>query len=442
MGGRLRASALGPFRDEEVRLNPPGSTWPNFTGTPQLVGVSPVGKVSVNVDPTLGAPALQNAKDLLADADRIVALNNAIFGITGQPTQVIVFALNGPTDGSGGADHWGCTFAVGSGIEVDAAFGNSPLCSALFEAELSECCMGGNLCGVHTGEALSRWCAFQTGPSLLPAFATGPTWMSSGMPNWVDSVDPSDQHGQSVGCGVVFLSWLQSLGHPLNKIAPAMVSLGQTGTLAQLYAALTSDAASNAWTKFQAAVKALSGGVKSDDPFNALGRSPGPPPKAPPPKAPPPKAPPPKAPPPKAPPPKAPPPKAPPPKAPPPKAPPPKAPPPKAPPPKAPPPKAPPPPSPGPPGGTGGTGMTQFAAWAPPPPGYPPLYPPAGLLPPAPATLPGPPGAGAPDLQQLLTSGLAAASRSKSLGMVAISGLVIMGIIGITALSDGQDGSK
>jgi hypothetical protein len=42
----------------------------------------------------------------------------------------------------------------------------------------------------------------------------------------------------------------------------------------------------------------------------------------------------------------------------------------------------------------------------------------------------------------LLTSGLAAASRSKSLGMVAISGLVIMGIIGITALSDGQDGSK
>ena len=400
MGGRLRASALGPFREEEARLNPPGSLWPNFAGTPQLVGTSPVGKVSVYVDPTLGASALQNAKDLLADADRVVRLNDAIFGTKSQPTKVIVVKLNGHTDGTGGADHWGCNFIVGAGIEVDAAYGNSPLVSALFEAELSECCMGGNLCGVHTGEALSRWCAYKIGPGLLADFATGPTWISSGMPNWVEAVDPSDGHGYSVGCGVVFLSWLQSIGQPLNKIAPAMVKLGQNGTLAQLYGVLTSDAPSNAWTKFQAAVKALPAGVKTDDPFNTLAKpAPKPAPKPTPKPAPKPT--------------------------------------PKPAPKPTPKPAPKPTPKPGP--GTGGTGTTTFAEWGPPP-GYPPLYPPEGLF--AAARPQAPAGAEAPDLQALLVSGLAAASRSKSMGMVAISGLVIMGIIGITALSESGDGSK
>jgi hypothetical protein len=46
-----------------------------------------------------------------------------------------------------------------------------------------------------------------------------------------------------------------------------MVGLGDTGTLSQLYANLTSDAANNAWPKFKAAVQALHGGLTSDDPF-------------------------------------------------------------------------------------------------------------------------------------------------------------------------------
>ena len=49
-----------------------------------------------------------------------------------------------------------------------------------------------------------------------------------------------------------------------------MVSLGDNGTLAQLYGLLTGDAATNAWTKFSSAVQALPGGVTSDDPFDAL----------------------------------------------------------------------------------------------------------------------------------------------------------------------------
>jgi hypothetical protein len=37
---------------------------------------------------------------------------------------------------------------------------------------------------------------------------------------------------------MAFLSWLMSQGHGLDQIAQTMVSLGDTGTLAQLYANL------------------------------------------------------------------------------------------------------------------------------------------------------------------------------------------------------------
>lgn len=251
-------------------VNPTGPaapTWPSYQGTSQLVGTSPSGRVTVYVDPSLGQPGMQNAQDLLADADRVTAANDTIFGTTGGPVSVIVFALGNATDGTGGADHMGCDYTTGAAIEVDASFGNSARVSALFEAELSECSMNGNLCGQSTGEALSRWCAAAVGNNALSDFATAPVWAQDGMPDFVNKTDPTDQNADSTGCGMAFLSWLMSQGHSLDKIAPAMVALGDAGTLAQLYANLTSDAAANAWPKFQSAVQALPNGVTNDDPF-------------------------------------------------------------------------------------------------------------------------------------------------------------------------------
>src|SRR5215467_14442606 len=133
-----------------------GPKWPSFRGHATLVGTSPSGRVTVYVDKALGQPGMQNAKDLLADADRIVQANDHFFGTSSGRVNVIVFALGGRTDGTGGADHMGCDYVVGENIEVCASFGNSARVSGLFEAELSECNMSGNLCGVSTGEALSR----------------------------------------------------------------------------------------------------------------------------------------------------------------------------------------------------------------------------------------------------------------------------------------------
>ena len=243
--------------------------WPTYKGKSQLVATS-ASHVTVYVDPSLGAPALQNAHDLLAAADSVVKQNNTFFGITGGAVDVILFALSGATDGTGGADHNGCDFTSGKEIEVDVSYGAPERIAALFEAELSECAMKGNLCGLSTGEALSRWCAAVVSNNALADFATAPIWAQDGMPNWVDQTNPTDQDTDSTGCGMAFLSWLMSQGHTLEKIAPVMVTLGSSGTLAELYAKITGDAATNAWKKFHAAITALAGGVTNDDPFNAL----------------------------------------------------------------------------------------------------------------------------------------------------------------------------
>src|SRR6266404_7848489 len=239
--------AVAPFQRRAAPTPPP---WPSFTGTAQFVGTTASGRVTVYVDPTTGQPGLQNAQDLLNDADRVVSANDQLFGTTGGPVSVVVFALDGATDGSGGADHMGCDYATGAAIEVCASYDNSARVSALFEAELSECSMGGNLCGVSTGEALSRWCAAVIGTNALGDFATAPAWAQRGMPDFVNKTDGTDQNEISTGCGMAFLSWLQKLGYPLNAIAPAMVQLGTSGTLAQLHAKLTSGPESDAWSKF------------------------------------------------------------------------------------------------------------------------------------------------------------------------------------------------
>jgi hypothetical protein len=264
MHHRIKAT---PKSSTILRAGPLAPAWPSYQGESQFVGTSLSGRVTVYVDPALGQPALQNAQDLVNDADRVARANDAIFGTSGGAVSVIIFAIDGRTDGTGGADHNACNYTSGGAIEVCASFGNSARVSALFEAELSECSMNGNLCGLSTGEALSRWCAAVVGNNALSDFMTAPAWAQAGMPDFVNRTDPTDQNPTSTGCGMAFLSWLMSQGYGLDKIAQAMVSRGDSGTLAQLYAALTSHPAANAWPAFQAAIRNLPNGVTSDDPF-------------------------------------------------------------------------------------------------------------------------------------------------------------------------------
>ncbi|HQU43680.1 MAG TPA: hypothetical protein PK867_12765, partial [Pirellulales bacterium] len=215
MNHPIKKTPLKQTPTRRRRATPLPPEWPSFVGTAQYVGTSPSGRVTVFVDPTLGEPGVQNAQDMVNDADRIAKANDGIFGTIGGPVSVIIYAIGGATDGTGGADHGGCDYVTGAAIEVCASFGNSARVSALFEAELSECSMGGNLCGLSTGEALSRWCAAVIGNNALPDFATAPTWAQDGMPDYVDQTEPTDQDPDSIGCGMAFLSCLMSLGQTL-----------------------------------------------------------------------------------------------------------------------------------------------------------------------------------------------------------------------------------
>jgi hypothetical protein len=252
---------------------PPGEppAWPTFTADVIYVGSSPEAGIAVYSDPTLGEAGLRNAKDLIADADRVVLANESIFADVAGIVDVLVYAISGATDGTGGADHSACNYEDGGAIEVCAAFGDPAMVSALFEAELSECSMNGRLCGLSTGEALSRWCAMSVvPPGTLDGFATGPAWDKAGRPDFVNQTDPTDQNPVSTGCGMVFLSWLQGVHQiGLPEIAQEMVRLGDGGTLAALYANLIGDTATNAWPAFSAAVADLPNGVQSDNPFGS-----------------------------------------------------------------------------------------------------------------------------------------------------------------------------
>lgn len=248
----------------------PGLNWPSFRGQATLVGTSPSKRVTVYVDAQLAPDGQQNARDLLADADRVVQANDHFFGTSAGSVNVIIFALDGKTDGTGGADHMGCDYVVGNNLEVCAAFGSPMRVSALFEAELSECNMGGNLCGVSTGEALSRWCAASVSNDALADFATAPTWFNDGAPDFISRTDNTDRNPDSTGCGMAFISWLLSQNFALTSIAQGLLALGTHATFAHLYDNLThTNNPHTAWLTFMGAVRGLNGGVTSDDPFGA-----------------------------------------------------------------------------------------------------------------------------------------------------------------------------
>jgi hypothetical protein len=247
---------------------PVAPSWPTYIGESTYIGSSNSGRIHVFVDASLGTQANQNGIDLVNDSDRVVALNDSFFGTNEGEVSVMIYAMNGLTDGTGGADHATCNYETGNAIEVCASFGSPLRVAGLLEAELSECNMGGNLCGVSTGEALSRWCANIVSNNALSDFATAPTWFQDGMPNFVDNIAQTDQDADSIGCGMAFISWLKYQGYEFPAIAQGMVTLGEGGLFCQLYQQLTGSNGALAWDKFQKDIQNLPYGVIIDDPFN------------------------------------------------------------------------------------------------------------------------------------------------------------------------------
>lgn len=259
-----RAVAIGRFYAQR-RARAAGP----FDYPTQLAGTTPDGNVTVYYDPSLGQPGADLAREVLARAPQTYADTQAFFNVPGQPVNVILAALNGATDGSGGAYHYGCNFNPGGDLYEDVAFGNPDRTLGLVVAELTESFMGaqnaGWDCGGSNGEALSRFLAelLSGGPDgALADYATGPAWDQAGRPDYIDATEPTDQNAVSTGCGVVYLYWMLSRGFSAAQITQAGCP---DGTLASNYRALTGG--SDAWGDFSAAVNGLTGGITSDNPW-------------------------------------------------------------------------------------------------------------------------------------------------------------------------------
>jgi hypothetical protein len=232
------------------------------------VGV--IGNVTIDYDPVLGAQGLELAQRMLTGVRGPYDDMQSFFGMTGAAVSVVIAPLDGETDGSAGAYHYGCDFTAGGVLYLDATFTNTTvnpldLEIGLYVAELSEAFMGpqnrGWNCGYSNGEALSRFLAeHETLPDTLNAFATGPAWDQAGRPDWIDKTEPTDQDAVSTGCGMIFFYWMRALGFAV----PQFVQAGGA-TLSANYRALTGKD-----TAYRDLLTALSGvTINSDNPFGA-----------------------------------------------------------------------------------------------------------------------------------------------------------------------------
>jgi hypothetical protein len=147
--------------------------------------------------------------------------------------------------GSFGAYHGTC---ADTGLHLAAfAANDSALVTFLLVAELDECFMAAQGrwgCGTSSGEGLSRVLATERYPTELDGFASAPTWLDGGRPNWVDTTENTDRNYPSIGCSALFLNYLRyQLHYSWSKIIAAGAP-----TLAGAYTALTGR--TDAWTRF------------------------------------------------------------------------------------------------------------------------------------------------------------------------------------------------
>jgi hypothetical protein len=152
----------------------------------------------------------------------------------------------------GGAYHCGCdatTFFVDDQAQLSVG-ANAAEMVEVFEATLNN----GWDCGATNGEALSRALAVVQHAELGPQMATTENgWWSNGAQDYITANIVDDRDPDGNGCGLLFLYYLNaSLGYGWDAIT-------RTGgqALGDTYAALTGDAAANAYSSFLQALQAF-----------------------------------------------------------------------------------------------------------------------------------------------------------------------------------------
>ena len=175
----------------------------------------------------LGAPGPTLADALLSTCERDYRQLQDWFGqidIDDLPFKVTV------QPGANGARHDGCSSTE---ITCDSFSGTDlNLIRYLLVSEVDEVFMdnqnAGWKCGSSNGEALSRVLAGEIYPQEAtplqgsPSFSAANSWLNNNRPDWVNNTESTDKDFISIGCGTLFINWMQyQLGFTVNRIAQA-----------------------------------------------------------------------------------------------------------------------------------------------------------------------------------------------------------------------------
>jgi hypothetical protein len=255
----VRRAGTGPFDFPTQQVGT--SAWRGSDGAP----------VTVYYDPSTGRQGQTCAQKVHQGVDDIMSFCDRVFGVKGRGGNIIVAAVNGATDGTGGAYHYGCDFASGGDWYEDVS-GDAVETYGLAMAEVCESYMGlqgkGWNCGGSGGEGLSRVLAeiASGGPDgSLADFAAGPSWDGT---DWIGRDQGTDSDYPSIGASVLYIYWMLRQGYTIDQVVQA----GEPdGTLASNYAALAGKRPAQAFADFTAAVAAVGGpgNFRGDNPFGA-----------------------------------------------------------------------------------------------------------------------------------------------------------------------------
>ena len=183
---------------------------------------------------------------------------------------IIVAAVFGVRDGSGGAYHSACDAEDIYADVMNEPNLNTDRTNFLVLSQAVDVFAAARDkrwdCGNSYGSALKRALAAELYPKEIEVFATGPAWLGAGAPDYVTINEPTDQNPVSTGCAVLFLNYMHT---QLKKPWETIIQAGGT-TPGQTYTNL--GLGKNDKDGYSKLVNLINtrlpkGGLKTDNPF-------------------------------------------------------------------------------------------------------------------------------------------------------------------------------
>jgi hypothetical protein len=227
---------------------------------------------AVYYETALGSAGAQVAGQVLGKVEADYARLSQLFGdvTLAQPFNVVIAAIGGAQDGTGGAYHMGCddqTLYVDIKTKPHIDSDRSSFFVVTQAVDVFAAAQGKHAdCGTSYGAALKRVLATELYPKEIAEFSTAAYWLDGARADCVSVNDKTDLNTGATGCAVLFLNYL----HTQLNIAWERILHAGGATPAETYANL--GLGSDAFARFRALIDrhfppGKPSGLTTDNPF-------------------------------------------------------------------------------------------------------------------------------------------------------------------------------